>query len=146
MFVLDVEPFLHLVGGKAGPVAEWAADPAVRNLTFVSTVTIGIARAMIERQPPGKRRTWEDRMRIALREFSPRLLAFSRDDAELWAELHDMELTVEGEDGAGLVDLSVLMPAAQAMLQRFQLVDRTRPYIAALRENRGLLHLDPYGR
>lgn len=144
MYLLDVQPFLDLIGGGQNVMQRWAATIPLRNV-FASSVAFGIAEYMIETLPAAQRTGWRRRLVVAKTEFKPRTFDFTVQDAQVWAsDVLPLDLTDVDEGGQSYpLDRSVQMISAQALQRRFILVTQARPYHEVLRARTRLEILDP---
>ena len=142
--MLDVQPFLDLIGGGQNVMQRWAATIPLRNV-FASSVAFGLAEYTIEALPAAQRSGWRRRLVVAKTEFELRTFDFTVQDAQVWAsDVLPLDLTDVDDDGRSYpLDRSVQMISAQALQRRFVLVTQARPYHEVLRARTRLEILDP---
>jgi predicted nucleic acid-binding protein len=144
MYLLDVQPFLDLVGGGQNVMQKWAATIPPRNV-FASSVAVGLAEYTIDALPAAQRTGWRRRLVVAKTEFELRTFDFTVQDAQVWAsDVLPLDLNDVDEDGQSYpLDRSVQMISAQALQRRFILVTHARAYHDVLEARTRLEILDP---
>jgi len=160
VYLLDLPPFLDLVGGGAGPVRTWS-EKIPRQRIYVSSLAFALAEHIIESEPLGSRSVWLPRLDKAKSEFEARTFDFEVRDVEVWAkDVMPLELTgtedqtgTDGREGyfgrdqaAHLIMEQALrrMIVAQALGRRYILVTKAGPYHDRLKVRKRLEWLDPY--